>query len=121
MRYLVLFLFCSLGVSAQTYEPADTVAMAPPAATQPTITLYVPEFISPNGDGINDTFDLNTDPSDRVELRVYSRWGNLVYSSDDYQNNYSPTNLADGVYAFWIRIHVGSRYEDFQEMVTIIK
>ena len=121
MRYLVLFLLCSFGAYAQTYEPADTVAMAPPTATQPTITLYVPEFISPNGDGINDTFDLNTDPNDRVEIRVYSRWGNLVYSSDDYQNDYSPTNLADGVYAFWIRIHVGYRYEDFQEMVTIIK
>ena len=120
MRYLVLFLLCSFGAYAQTYEPADTVAMAPPTST-PTITLYVPEFISPNGDGINDTFDLNTDPNDRVELRVYSRWGNLVYSSDDYQNDYSPTNLADGVYAFWIRIYVGNRYEDFQEMVTIIK
>ena len=121
MKYLVLFLVCSFGAQAQTYEPADTGAMAPPTPTPPPITLYVPGFLSPNGDGINDVFDLNTEPEDRIELKVYSRWGNLVYSSDDYQNNYSPTNLADGVYAFWIRIHVDGMYEDFQEMVTILK
>ena len=121
MKYLPLLLLCSFGASAQYIEPIDSIPMTPPTPTQPPITLYVPEFISPNGDGVNDVFDLNTDPSDRVELRVYSRWGNLVYSSDDYQNDYSPTNLSDGVYAFWIRIYVGNRYEDFQEMVTIIK
>jgi len=123
MNKIVLALLLSSGLYAQTYEPADTVAMAPPTPSPntPTITLYVPEFLSPNGDGINDTFDLDTDPEDRVELKVYSRWGNLVYSNDDYQNDYSPTDLADGVYAFWIRVNVGTRYEDFQEMVTIIK
>ena len=121
MRYLVLFLLCSFGASAQYIEPIDSIPMTPPTPTQPPITLYVPEFISPNGDGINDIFNLNTEPDDRVELKVYSRWGNLIYSSDDYQNDYSPIDVADGVYAFWIRIHVDGIYEDFQEMVTIIK
>ena len=123
MKKILLLLLLGFGANAQTYEPADTVAMAPPTPStpRPVITLHVPTFISPNNDGINDQFTLNTDPNDRVELQVYSRWGNLVYKTDDYQNDYSPTNVADGVYAFWIRIWVGEHYEDLAEMVTIIK
>lgn len=124
MKYLPLLLLLGFTTFAQTDEESERWGYGPLRPTPPPpppIELYVPEFISPNGDGVNDVFDLNTDPNDRVELRVYSRWGNLVYKSDDYQNDYSPTNLSDGVYAFWIRIYVGNRYEDFQEMVTIIK
>ena len=121
MRNILIALLLSTSAYAQYIEPIDSVPLTPPIGTPPPITLYVPDFLSPNGDGINDTFNLNTEPEDRVELKVYSRWGNLVYSSDDYQNDYSPTELADGVYAFWIRVNVGTRYEDFQEMVTIIR
>ena len=121
MKQLVIALLLSVSGYAQYIEPIDSIPMTPPTPTQPPITLYVPEFLSPNGDGINDTFTLSTEPEDRVELRVYSRWGNLIYQSDDYQNDYSPIELADGVYAFWIRIHVENRYEDFSEMVTIIQ
>lgn len=124
MKYLPLLLLLGFTTFAQTDEESERWGYGPLRPTPPPpppIELYVPEFVSPNGDGVNDVFDLNTDPNDRVELRVYSRWGNLVYKSDDYQNDYSPTNLSDGVYAFWIRIYVGNRYEDFQEMVTIIK
>lgn len=119
----IFFTLLSLSAVSQTYEPSDTVAMAPPTpqSPPPVITLHVPTFISPNNDDVNDVFHLNTDPNDRVEIKVYSRWGNLVYDNDDYQNDYSPTNLSDGVYAFWIRIYVGEHYEDFAEMVTIIK
>ena len=56
--------------------------------TLPAIYVYIPDFITPNGDGINDDFDLSLEPTYRVELKLYSRWGNLVYQSDDYQNNF---------------------------------
>lgn len=121
MRKLILLLLLSFGAQAQYVEPIDSLPLAPPTPSAPPIVLYVPDFLSPNGDGINDTFKVDTEDNDRVEIRVYSRWGNLIYSSDDYQNDYSPVNVADGVYAFWIRIHVGSVYEDFQQMVTIIQ
>ena len=124
-KLLVLFLLgLSFTIQAQNDEESDRWGLGPLRPTPPPpppIQLYVPNFITPNNDGVNDKFVLEIDPQDRVELRVYSRWGNLIYSSDDYKNNYSPTNIADGVYAFWIRIYVGNRYEDFQEMVTIIK
>jgi gliding motility-associated-like protein len=51
--------------------------------------LEMPTGVSPNGDGINDYFvihGLESYPDN--ELRIYNRWGNLVYSADDYKQNW---------------------------------
>lgn len=48
----------------------------------------IPNAFSPNGDGLNDTFEvLFLPPGSR--LNVYSRWGNRVYLSDSYDNSWS--------------------------------
>ena len=48
--------------------------------------VYVPTAFSPNGDGKNDNFTVLADPG-RVAgirlLRVYDRWGSLVFSGTD--------------------------------------
>lgn len=55
--------------------------------------IYFPTGFSPNGDGINDYFrpkysiDLQT-----YEVRIYNRWGELVYASNDVMEGW------DGVY-----------------------
>lgn len=57
--------------------------------------LFVPNAISPNGDGINDYFEiLGIAQYNRVTLKVFNRWGNLVYES----KNYGPGDGRDG---FW--------------------
>ncbi|MPM16304.1 hypothetical protein SDC9_62682 [bioreactor metagenome] len=48
-------------------------------------TLYIPNAFSPNGDGRNDFFmpygiSVNTD---YYEMRIYNRWGNLVFMTTD--------------------------------------
>tara|TARA_B100000497_G_C7582835_1_gene350818 strand:+ start:470 stop:835 length:366 start_codon:yes stop_codon:yes gene_type:complete len=121
MKKLILLLLISFGAQAQTYEPADTGAMAPPTPDLPAIYVYIPDFITPNGDGINDDFDLSLEPTYKVELKLYSRWGNLVYQSDDYQNNFPALDLADGVYALSLRVYDRGRYKDYYKMITIIK
>jgi gliding motility-associated-like protein len=53
------------------------------------ITVLVKEAFTPNGDGINDTwviYELDKYPNSSV--RVYNRLGNLVYSSNNYQNDW---------------------------------
>ena len=46
----------------------------------------IPEGISPNGDGFNDTFDLSS--YDVHTLEVYNRNGVLVYSKSNYTNEW---------------------------------
>lgn len=45
--------------------------------------LKAPNVFSPNGDGINDRFivDMNTDLASCAWLKVYNRWGNLLYEA----------------------------------------
>ncbi|WP_417799794.1 PKD domain-containing protein [Tenacibaculum sp.] len=52
--------------------------------------LTIPKGFSPNSDGINDEFiikGLHKYASNKIE--VYNRWGNRVYHSTNYQNNWN--------------------------------
>lgn len=71
----------------------------------------IPQGISPNGDGQNDTFDL-TD-FDVKSLHIYSRLGRLVFSRDNYTNEWfgqsdNGDELPVGTY-FYTMIYDGGR------------
>jgi gliding motility-associated-like protein len=55
-----------------------------------TVEINVSQAITPNGDGINDTwviYNLSYYPGSIV--RVFNRWGKEVFYSADYQNNWT--------------------------------
>jgi gliding motility-associated-like protein len=62
--------------------------------------LRIPEGFSPDGDGINDNFEIiGLEYFGRVTLKVYNRWGNLIYKSDNYKNDWdgvSNTSMSVG-------------------------
>ncbi|MCA6437527.1 MAG: gliding motility-associated C-terminal domain-containing protein [Bacteroidetes bacterium] len=59
--------------------------------------LIVPEVITPNGDGHNDFLEIkNIAPYTRIE--IYNRWGNQVFISNDYQNDWNGGRLPSGTY-----------------------
>ncbi len=121
MNKIVLALLVSVSGYAQPVADGDTVALGPPTFVPEPIELEVLGFISPNGDGINDILEFALEPNYVAVVKLYSRWGNLVYKSDDYQNDFSPIELADGAYALSIRVYDGSRFADFNKIITIIK
>ena len=48
--------------------------------------LYVPNVFSPNGDGINDDFEVARRSDCIIEnfsVRIFDRWGAMVYTSTD--------------------------------------
>ncbi len=57
--------------------------------------VFIPNAFSPNGDGNNDTFKPYIGPG--VEninfMRVFDRWGEVLYSSDNLVNKYLPDPL----------------------------
>lgn len=67
--------------------------------------VVVPNIITPNGDGANQylVFE-NLELFPQPKLEVFNRWGLLVYSSDNYQNNWAPTELNPGVYFFVLEL-----------------
>ncbi|MBI1835872.1 MAG: HYR domain-containing protein, partial [Flavobacteriia bacterium] len=58
------------------------------------LELIIPQVISPNGDGINDKLVINGihDYPNNV-LKIFNRWGNLVYESSNYQNDWDGKNI----------------------------
>ncbi|WP_298901351.1 gliding motility-associated C-terminal domain-containing protein [uncultured Psychroserpens sp.] len=57
-------------------------------------SCVIPQGISPNGDGMNDTFDLSS--YDVSKLEIFNRNGTLVYSKNNYTNEwYGQTNDGD--------------------------
>lgn len=59
--------------------------------------LHIPNGFSPNGDGVNDLFiirGIDEYPSNQFE--IFNRWGNKVFGSSPYQNNWDGTS-SEGV------------------------
>jgi gliding motility-associated-like protein len=61
--------------------------------------IYIPNIFTPNGDGFNDTFVIKHLPPNAI-LKITNRWGKEVYSSDDYQNDWTGGDVSDGIYYY---------------------
>lgn len=68
---------------------------------------FIPNVITPDNDGTNDSFDLTGFNVERLE--IYSRWGRKVYEKDNYTNEWHGQNsngglLPDSTYYYVIRL-----------------
>ncbi len=83
-------------------------------------TLKIPNGITPEGDGVNDAFEilgLNKFPNN--SLQIFNRWGNLVYHSKPYNNDWKGTcteknvlegeTLPDGTYYYILELGNGAK------------
>ena len=71
-------------------------------------TLYIPNAFTPDGDGLNDTWHVVTDPEcwREWECLIFDRWGSLVWkATDPLEQFYGITRerlLPAGVYSWLI-------------------
>lgn len=56
-------------------------------ATVTVDNVLPPNVITPNGDGLNETFVLDK-ANVGWKLKIYNRWGTEVFSADDYNNDW---------------------------------
>ncbi len=56
------------------------------------LDCMVPDVISPNGDGLNDMLVIECSDFKNVSLKIFNRWGDLVFESDNYNNNWGGTH-----------------------------
>jgi len=83
--------------------------------------VFIPEGFSPNGDNINDLFVIRGAQNQTVSLEVFNRWGQTVYKSDDYKNDWNGTantgvrvnnvgGVPDGTYFYRVKLENGRTY-----------
>jgi gliding motility-associated-like protein len=67
--------------------------------------VIVPNIITPNGDGKNDSLVFkNLEFYPNSDLKIYNRWGSMIYSSANYKNDWQGGNVSDGTYYFVLNV-----------------
>lgn len=77
--------------------------------------------LSPNGDGINDFLDLSSFGG--VDLKIYNRFGNVVYENNDYSSEWSGklednTLLPIGNYMYQIQTKMGEELSGWIQLTN---
>lgn len=57
----------------------------------PDFAVYPPNAFTPNGDGENDVFEVKGTGINLYIIRIYSRWGELIYESTDIEEKWDGT------------------------------
>ncbi|MEM0999600.1 MAG: PKD domain-containing protein [Bacteroidota bacterium] len=71
------------------------------------VNIFVPSAFTPNGDGINDEFNVVTRLITDFQIDIYDRWGKLTYSSENMNFRWTGVDasgqpLSEGVYTYVI-------------------
>ncbi len=67
-----------------------------------SVRMNVPNVITPNNDIYNQFLEIRA--VEKVELSIFNRWGRVVFSTTDYQNDWDGINLVTGVYYYDLKV-----------------
>ena len=81
--------------------------------------IIIPNVFSPNGDGINDFFVVENLQFYGNTVQILNRWGQVVYETNNYRNNWRGTDLPDGTYFYVITLTESG--ENFAGHVTLLR
>ncbi len=93
---------------------------------KPFTLFFIPNAITPNGDGYNDTWyirDLERYPDN--EVRIINRWGDQVYYQAPYDNKWEGewkgNKLPGATYYYIIKIRYNGGVYDFNGPLTVVR
>ena len=88
---------------------------------RPAILVY--NVMTPNGDGINDFFEIGRNALwPNAQIYIYDRWGQKVFQTVHYQNDWDGAGLPAGVYYYVIELNEPNIKDDtYTGSITIIR
>jgi len=76
------------------------------AILESTDDLFVPNVFTPNGDYVNDFFELNVSAPFELHVSIFNRWGELIFESNDcyfkWNGEYKGEKVQTGTYVYII-------------------
>jgi len=88
--------------------------------------ISITTAFSPNGDGVNDIYDMPSGDYVMKEFSVFNRWGEKVFSSDSRETSWNGTHkkdqkCANGVYYFVFDYEIDSEKLNQAGNITLIR
>ncbi len=80
--------------------------------------FLIPNVVTPNGDGLNDTFAFEAQLSS-FNLVLFNRWGREVYRKDRYDYSWNGDDVPGGVYFYYL--YEIEREKEYTGWVQLIK
>lgn len=78
--------------------------------------LNIPNIITPNGDGKNETLQVTYSENIPIRLSIYNRWGSLIYLTPDYLNEWPVSPINSGIYYYEIITQQDCQYKGWVQL-----
>lgn len=88
--------------------------------------FFFPNAFSPNGDGVNDVFEVFGTGIREYYITIHDRWGELVFTSDDLTETWDGTkngkDMNPGVFVIYIKVSFEDlSFETYQGSLQLLK
>lgn len=88
------------------------------------LEFHIPNVFTPNGDGVNDYFKVFGKKIKIKELKIFNRWGDLMYKSDNSAwdgRTLGGKSASEGTYYYQIRfIQEGASEKEYKGVIYLI-
>ena len=78
--------------------------------------IYVPNTFTPDGNRVNNEFQVTSVGIQELSIAIFNRWGEIVYSSDDinfrWNGTYKDLLAKEGTYTYTIKYVSNSNRHD---------
>ncbi|MEX2595171.1 MAG: gliding motility-associated C-terminal domain-containing protein [Anditalea sp.] len=85
--------------------------------------MFIPNVIKPDNDGKNEFFIIRSlDKFQKIDLVIFNRWGDHIYESLDYKNDWAAEGLNSGTYYYVIKAtDIQEREKIYKGWIQVIK
>ncbi|MPM52663.1 hypothetical protein SDC9_99423 [bioreactor metagenome] len=89
--------------------------------------VYIPNIFSPNGDGNNDIYLVQGKGITNFTLRIYDRWGEKVFESDDvnegWNGEFNGKPVEQGAYPYGVSLifEGETTVREYNGYITIVR
>lgn len=105
-----------------------TDTLVEPLEVNPEYTVFIPNAFTPNADGNNDMFFVYGEEITTINLKIFDRWGNMIFESDRQEDGWDGranggTNMAQQdvyVYKVFIKDFEGKQHK-YSGHVSLIR
>ncbi len=108
--------------SPQTKKNIEEKIIVDTIEQKTNINIFIPNYITPNGDEINDCFEIkNIEAYPDNFLVIRDRKGKRIYGQHNYKNDFCGDNCVAGTYFYILSVRVNNRVQQFSGTLEIIR